>query len=480
MDKTQLAIVGAGAAGVSAAIEAANAGLDVTLIDEHPIDFALMAQEIPLHFGQRMTATAGDRAAMLARSVASRSSLQQAESAGVDLKLGTMVWDSNKENMLALADDARSWRLEYDAAIFAPGARDLGIAFAGWDKAGICGAGGLLALLDIYQAFSGRKLVVLGSGDLGLTVAARALERGVEVAGIVDVSAEVRGGSELQARAEQAGVAVYSGHGVKEALGSTEVDSLVISDLNSGKDKEIECDTVCLAIGMVPNIEALYWTGCEIQFKPDLGGFTPTIDGKMATTKENLFVAGDVGGFTEESFVDSARAEAQGRIAGISAAEFLGAVSNEEAERLRSDIEVYSPTPTQGVLAYRQSWLQSTRMDGGPQTLVCICEKVTRGDLRQMMGKGPVHPDHIKRLTRAGMGYCQSRRCREQIQMMVADERGVEVPEVELASYRPPFRPLPLGVLQNRDLTSEEEEFLFGEYHEAMREEYLKAMGRRE
>ena len=73
------------------------------------------------------------------------------------------------------------------------------------------------------------------------------------------------------------------------------------------------------------------------------------------------------------------------------------------------------------------------------------------------------------------MGYCQSRRCREQIQMVVADERGVEVSEVELASYRPPFRPLPLGVMQNRDLTAEEEDFLFSEYHQTMRQEYLKA-----
>ncbi len=475
MDKTQLAVVGAGVAGTAAAIEAAKAGLEVTLIDEHPIDFALMAQEIPLHFGQRMTATAGDRAEMFSRAVASRPALQEAEEAGVDLKLGTMVWDSNRDRILTLADDTQSWRLEYDAAIFAPGARDLGTVFPGWDKAGVCGAGGMLALLDVYQAFSGQRVVVLGSGELGLTVASRLLDRGLEVSGIVDIAPEIRGSGESRDQVDGAGVPIYTNHRIKEALGGTEIEGLLISDADSGRDLELECDTVCLAIGMVPNIETLYWTGCDIRFEPDLGGFVPVVDHRMSTTQENIYIAGDVAGFTEGAFAAPELAVAQGRIAGISAAESLNAIGETEAVSLRGEIEVPSRETAEGVLEYRRSWVRAGTSDGGSQALVCICEKVTRNDLRQMMGKGPIHPDHIKRLTRAGMGYCQSRRCREQIQMVVADERGVEVSEVELASYRPPFRPLPLGVMQNRDLTAEEEDFLFSEYHQTMRQEYLKA-----
>ena len=466
-----------GSRGTAAAIEAARAGLGVTLIDEHPIDFALMAQEIPLHFGQRMTATAGDRAEMFSRAVASRPALQEAESAGVDLKLGTMVWDSNRDKILALADDTRSWRLEYDAAVFAPGVRDLGVHFPGWDKAGVCGAGGLLALLDVYRAFSGGKVVVLGSGELGLTVASRLLDRGLEVSGIVDIATEIRGSGKERERVERAGVPIYTNHLVKEAQGGTEVEALLISDADSGRDQQLECDTVCLAIGMVPNIETLYWTGCEIRFEPDLGGFVPVVDEGMSTTQENIYVAGDVAGFTEGGFADREIAAAEGSIAGISAAASLAAIGRKEPEPPRGEAGIHSRKMAEGVLEYRRSWVRSTTSDGGPQTPVCICEKVTRNDLRQMMGKGPVHPDHIKRLTRAGMGYCQSRRCREQIQMVVADERGVEVSQVELASYRPPFRPLPLGVMQNRDLTAEEEDFLFGEYHQTMRDEYLKARG---
>ncbi len=456
---------------MSAAVEAARLGVQVTLIDEHPVELALMGQEIPLHFGQRMITTVSNKAEMLTRVVAASPMLQTAEDAGVDIRLGTMVWDSSRDKVLALADDTRSWRLGYEAVVFASGARDLGIAFPGWERAGVTGAGGLLTLLDKYQAFSGQRIAILGSGALGLHVARRAIERGVEVACIVDISPEARGQGDLEERLVKEGVPFYLSHTVKEAKGDTEVTSLIIG--SDGDDKEIECDTICLAIGLVPSIELIYWIGCQIQFDQQRGGFVPLVEKNMQTTYKEIFVAGDAAGFDEEQFINSEVAATQGRIAAISAAQHLGAIDEGKADILKSEMAVPASTASSDSIEYRQAWIQSIEAGDITSVPICICEEVTHGDLSSMMERGPTHPDHLKRLTRAGMGYCQGRRCREQIQILTSQFMDVDVGQVELASYRPPFRPLPLGLIQNRDLSPEEEDSLFAEWHRQMREEYL-------
>ena len=104
--------------------------------------------------------------------------------------------------------------------------------------------------------------------------------------------------------------------------------------------------------------------------------------------------------------------------------------------------------------------------------VVCQCEGVTRQELVDvcppkylagspagrwetklptLLEAGPAHPDLLKRLTRAGMGHCQGRRCREQVATLLADATGVGVAEVPLASYRPPVRPLPMKILSAQD-----------------------------
>ena len=136
MESTQIAVVGGGVAGTAAAVEAARLGLDVTLVDEHPLDLETMALEIPHFFGQRMLQTVSDRGSMFGRVVATNPELQEADDAGAKVLAGTMVWDSAHNNTLTLADESRSWRLRYQRAIFATGGRDICFPFPGWEKAG--------------------------------------------------------------------------------------------------------------------------------------------------------------------------------------------------------------------------------------------------------------------------------------------------------------------------------------------------------
>src|SRR5262245_57121656 len=303
-----LVVVGAGPAGVTAAIEAARAGVEVLLLDEHPLDPELMAMDVPLYFGQRMSPAVRDRGAMLERVVHANPALEDAIEAGVEVELGVSVWGAFRPSpvmralggaCVGVADQSRSWLVGYDRLVVAAGTRDLSLAFRGWQKAGTMGAAAALALLTRYQACAARRMVVLGSGPLGLAVAALARTRGIDVPAVVEVGPAIRGDADARASLERQGVSFYPGHVITEALGSRdELEGVRLAALDGdlrpieGRSVEVACDTVCLAIGLVPQVELLQILDCRLVFRSDLGGFVPEIDAEQRTTLPDVFAAG--------------------------------------------------------------------------------------------------------------------------------------------------------------------------------------------
>jgi thioredoxin reductase len=493
--RVPLVVVGAGVAGVAAAIEAAEAGIEVLLVDEHPVDNDMMAMDVPLCFGQRMDGAVRNRTAMLARVVETNPGLTRAYEAGVDVQLGTYVWGAFVSGptvrelpapMLGLADDRRSWLVGYDRLVVAAGARDVMLGFPGWERAGTLGAAGATALLTRYRALSARRLVVLGSGALGLHTAALALEHGVEVMGVVEVGPHVRGDAEAARALAAHGVPFFTSHTVRAARGGTgEIESLVLAALDGagapvpGSEREIACDAVCLAVGLTPSVELLHLVGARLRFAGALGGWIPEVDASMRTSVPTVFAAGDCAGFHDGMLADPDIARAQGRVAGLAAAESLDAIrGGTTAARspgtpgAREAAPLARPLAADGVHAHWQTWLASLVAAGGWEVNVCQCEEVTRRELVEtkpprylvwdspqmrarsvatLAGDGPINQDQIKRLTRAGMGPCQGRRCREQVGLLLAQAAGTSIDRIPLPTFRPPVRPLPLNVLWPAD-----------------------------
>ena len=490
MERVQLAVVGAGAAGASAAVEAARAGLSVVLLDENPLEPTMLAQDVPLMFGERYVNTVRNRPLMLERYVSTGEALQQAEEAGVDVRLGISVWGSFKNEdhsyqheypVLGLADTERSWMIEYERLILAPGARDFALAVNGWDSAGVLGAGGFFSLARRYQALASQKLVVLGANALGLEVATTAADLGLEVAGVVDVAAEPIGSavsSELEAR----GIPLLLSTTVAEIrTDGDEVTGVVLSEMDddlapTGATRTLDCDSVVFAVGQIPMADLAYITGCEMAFKPEQGGWVPEVDHNMETSVPGVFIAGDTAGVGAGVSTDASIAVAQGRIAGTAAARSLGALDQAAADQRITELTPSDSANGTGAAEYRQRWFDALRQSGGSDVLVCRCEEVTQGELLDvapprylgwsseqmsrrnvttLLKDGPVDQDQVKRLTRAGMGYCQGRRCREQVSMLLAHSTGTPLAHVPLASYRAPLRPLPLKIIYAHDETQE-------------------------
>jgi D-hydroxyproline dehydrogenase subunit alpha len=488
VDREEVVVVGAGVAGVSAAIETARLGLGVTLVDEHPVDLPTMAMDTPYFFGSRLLPTLADRGLMMERIVDSGERLLEAQEAGVKVLLGTCVWGSfrpaeNSRHLdrpcVGLADAERSWMLEYGHLILAAGARDCVLSFPGWELSGVLGAMGAIALMTRYRALAGQRIVILGSGNLGLETARLALERGVEVAGIVDVSPGVRGHPELWARLVARGVPFFASHTVEAVQGQKEVSAIRLIRVDptrgpmAGAQQTVACDTVCLALGLVPNVELAYLTGCRLSYRPELGGWIPDRDQEMQTSVEGVYVVGDAGGVRGDMVTTPRLAMEQGCIAAIAAVEARGIGDRDQARVLKQErSDPRGSAETAGADVDRDAWMRSLVVAGGMDVAVCQCEGVTRQELVDVcppryLGRsptprwrtklptileaGPAHPDLLKRLTRAGMGHCQGRRCREQVAMLLADATGVDVSEVPLASYRPPVRPVPIRILSAED-----------------------------
>ncbi|WP_304171415.1 FAD-dependent oxidoreductase [Phenylobacterium aquaticum] len=458
----EVLVIGAGPAGTAAAIAAAKLGAQVLLVDENPVSAGLMGLDTPLYFGGRMTSAVQRQARMIEQVFAANPDLETAMELGVEIALATCAWGAFvngpgvgtlPEPMVGLADEDRAWLVGFKSLILATGARDIALSFPGWDQPGVMGANGLAALLDRYDAFAGRRIVILGSGDLALDTARRALARGLDVVAIVEALDEIQGAPDRIEMLKKQGVEFLTGQVIHRALGGLDgVERVEIGPVG-GPVRTLDCDTVCLALGLAPAIELLNVLGGALTMDPGRGGHVPVVTDAVRTSLLHVYVSGDAAGLAGAGEAGIARAAAQGEAAARAA---LGAA-----------FEPAAPAPSIDAIAYQLAWTRALMSVGSDAVMVCQCEEVTRGDLlgvqppryldrperlaardiHSLTADGPVNQDQIKRLTRACMGACQARRCREQVALILTAATQSPAGAIPLAGFRAPVRPLPLKVL---------------------------------
>ena len=462
-------VIGGGPAGLAAAIEAAEAGASVILVDENPVPFARMGEDVPLHFGGGMSPLAQNRNAMTEAWISSEPRIEEALEAGVDVRLGTAAFGlyANGESVgwlpglcAGLVDAERTWLVGAARVVVATGARDMGLAFPGWEKPGVLGATAALRLATRYGALSARRVVVLGSTADAMATALGLAEAGIAVAALVEQAGVPAGPAELAARLRALGTEILLGHGVRGAIGRDAVEAVAVVPVGpdgrpAGPERTIPCEAIVLGIGSVPVLDLLDAVGVPVRFRAERGGFVPVLGPAGETAVAGISVAGDVAGIWAAKTLDRRVAEAEGRAAALGIPFAASPVSSEAYD----------------LAAYRLAWVRTAVVEAAGEPHVCQCEEVTareilevrpprylgapvdrRNDrsLRSLLGTGPPHPDQVKRLTRAGMGPCQGRRCREQVACLLALGTGEPLAAVPLAGYRAPVRPLPLALAADR------------------------------
>ncbi len=478
-ESTDLLIIGAGPAGISAALTAAGGGVRVTLVDEDPVPLRTMGEDVPLHFGGRMAPTVANRNAVLESVLGARPRLVEAIDAGIDVRLGTAAWGLFPQRRTAgwidghvagLADEDRVYLLRFRQVIVATGCRDMGVAFDGWQRPGVMGASAAYRLAKTYEALDSRRAVLVGSGAEALQIANALLATGIQIAAVVEQAEAIAGPKDLLARLVAGGARLFTRHVIEQTVGdphgvtavrlaSIEVDG----SRRPGALEQIECDTVLLAVAAIPAIELIEAAGCDVSFQPARGGHVPVIDGSQRASLPFLYAAGDCAGIWPSKTLSDGTARREGRIAAVAALGALGAVPAGAEE------EAVSPDPPSSDIALdRLAWVRAMTLKSTAAPFVCQCEEVTAAEVLGLSpprylhwrregpeawrpgrvdSDGPPHPDVVKRLTRAGMGPCQGRRCREQIAALMALGAGSALADIPLATYRPPARPLRLAQL---------------------------------
>jgi NADPH-dependent 2,4-dienoyl-CoA reductase/sulfur reductase-like enzyme len=447
-ERTTLLVVGAGYAGLAAALAAARAGQAVVLVDENPIPAETMGDDVPQFFGGRVGGAARNKGAMTEAFVASDPLIEQAFDAGVDVRLGVACWGIYANGpsvgwlpgpVAGLADGERSWLIGAKRIIVATGRRDMGLAFDGWAQPGVMGMEAAYRLATRYGALDVRRAIVLGSTAEAMTGAAALQAAGVEILAIVEP-----GPAPL---ADPGDLPILCHHSIRRAEGGPDGVEAVTLAGPLGEIR-ITCDTVILAVGAVPLIELLDSVHCRTVFDPARGGHVPVLDADLRTSVPAILAAGDCAGIWPGKSRNPAIAAAEGRRAALGE----GAIDS-------------APLPAHDIAAYRLGWVRDAVLAGRDEPYVCQCEEVTAREIMEvrppryldakpdrrntreltsLLGNGPPNPDQVKRLTRAGMGLCQGRRCREQVAALLALGANVPLAEVPLAAHRAPVRPMPL------------------------------------
>ncbi len=332
MRKVQLLIVGAGPAGLSAGIEAARAGVQVTIIDENLRPGGQLFKQIHKFFGSRVH-NAGVRGFRIGEKL-----LQETRELGVEVLLGYPVYGifPGGEVVYGSADGVK--QLQAEKIILATGANENNLCFEGSVLPGVMTAGAAQTMINLHHVLPGQRVVMVGSGNVGLIVSYQLLQAGARVEAVVEAGPAIGGYGVHAGKLKRAGVPFYLSHTVQRAMGTTEVEAVELVELDHfkaipGTEKIIEADTVCMAVGLTPMTELASLCGCELVESRGLGGLVPVHDHDMRTTNPNVYIAGDISGVEEAS-----TAMEEGRLAGTAAAESLGYIPAKEAARRKEEI----------------------------------------------------------------------------------------------------------------------------------------------
>lgn len=465
--RTQLAIVGAGPAGLAASTTAARAGLSVVLVDARP-------QPGGQYWRHRSGATERDGHHDWRAFLRLRDELDELRATGrIRYLPDREVWflqpaSPGRPQVLRLTP---AGTVETDAVVLCPGGYDRQLPVPGWDLPGVMAAGGIQALLKGHGVAAGRRAAVAGTGPFLLSVATSLAAAGVDVVSICEAGAPSawlrRPSGVLGAPAK-----IIEGAGYAAALlrrripyrprtaivrihGDRAVEAITLARLDrqgrpvAGTEEYLAVDLVGLGWGFTPSLELVLAASAETRLDVD-GSLVARVDHWQRSSRPGVFVAGEATG------VGGARlAVLEGELAGLTAAADAGRPPDtRRMTRLHRAIRrgrgfARAMHRAHPVPSGWSSWLDDA-------TTVCRCEEVTAGDIRYARDElGADDQRTVKLLVRPGMGWCQGRVCGYATACLAAGDRALTAADLRPLATRPLCAPVSLGDLA--EVTSEDD-----------------------
>ncbi len=382
-----LIVIGAGAAGLAAASEAAAQGARVVLLD---------------------AAAAPPRAP---------------RAPGVEMRWGETAWSVAGAFRVDTIGPDGPRHYHAPALIVATGAQERVVPFPGWTTPGVVG---LADVLKPPAVRPGERVLLAGCGPLLAQAGAAVLDGGGQVAAIVHLG---RRDGQL-ARLRRAGVTILngatlaavedSGAGLRAVVAAVDAEG---RRLAAPPERDFTVNVVAVGHGLMPSTDITRLMRAAHAHDPALGGWHPVLDPDGRSSVPGLYVAGGV----------------DGALAGLAAMRDMGRLSAADHARLSAPLR---RTTAGNRLASGPDLAEFIT----PETIVCRCEGVTRAEIDAAIGAGAVVLNQLKAWTRCGMGPCQGRQCADAAAALLATH-GIARPDSGQFTGRTPLRPVPLDRL---------------------------------
>lgn len=449
-----LVVVGAGPAGLSAAIEARRWGLSVALLDEQ------LAAGGQIYRG--VDAADTRRRSVLGEDYAAGAALTQAFAAsGARHVAGASVWNVGRDMKVNYLLGGAGAVLQARHVILASGAMERPFPVPGWTLPGVMGAGAAQILYKSAGALPTEPVVLAGCGPLLYLLAYQYLQAGVTLKAVIHTTQrsdylraarhlagalrgwrDLRKGLRMLRHLRRNRVPVYAGAQALSIQGADRAQA--VSFTCNGREHRIESGLVLLHQGVVPNTQFSWslrakhaWSDTQLCWIPETDAF-----GQIENT--GIYIAGDSRGI-----VGAKASAVQGKLAAVAVAARLERVSVDDRiarERaLRADLDKQLHIRPFLDALYRPP--AEHRKPSQDPVIVCRCEEVTAGQIRGYVDVGCQGPNQTKAFGRCGMGPCQGRLCGLTVTELIAQARDVSPAEVGYYSIRPPIKPVTLGEL---------------------------------
>jgi len=460
--KYKVVIVGMGPAGISAAIELAQCGLDVALVDENEEPGGQVYRHPPKEF------TIHNKDFLGLRYHVGQPLMQQFYQHKDNLKIltGTLVWGAFEDSRLSLLQGNEIKIIEFDNLLLCEGAMERSIPFPGWTLPGIMTIGGLQKLLLHQRLLPGKRIVLSGSSPLLFPVAASLLKAGGEIVALCDTLTRKESISLFPEIIRQRGllresfsylfpvykhfVPIHRPYAIVGAAGDSRVNEVTISKLDerwnpiAGSERKMAVDIVAVSYGFLPLSRLTRLCGCKQIFDPVQRYWKPWTDEHLQTSISNVYSAGDSAGVGGADL-----AEVDGRIVAVHLAAETGQISAQEYKNRITPLFKKKERINRYVTALNRVFAPRTGLYNimDDDTIVCRCEQITAKEIYDGIdNKNYSNINEMKR-TRIAMGPCQGRVCESIVAQMMRN-KGITPEKSGYLSIRPPITPVSMSMFE--------------------------------
>ncbi len=456
----QLVVIGAGPGGLCAATTAASLGMDVAVLDEQPSPGGQIYRAI--------AHAPADRLELLGADYQHGADLVAAfDASGAQYLPQTTVWSLNSRRQIGVLRQDQASIIQAESVIVASGAMERPVPFPGWTLPGVMNAGAAQILLKTAGVVPANGTVIAGMGPLPLLVAWQYLRAGVTVKAVLELSPGtnycraaphlpgalgagdyITRGLKYTLDLNKGGVPIYYGVSGLKAKGGDRIEAVEYgwNTLGIRRCETLVSDSLLVHFGVIPRTNLTRAAGCHHIWDRGQQCWRPQVDQWGNTSVPGIAVVGDNAG------IGGARsAEHSGRLAALEAACRLHLITPQQRDQqgqddlnwMRKDLRV---RPFLEAL-YRLP--NSLLVPPDDETLVCRCEEISAGQIRQAVREGHADPNQVKFYLRCGMGPCQGRQCAPAVAHIVAAAHQRPVADYPPFRVRPPIRPLSIAQLAN-------------------------------